>query len=210
VFTAVYERLARAAEPWEGPHRTELCADVGGLVLEIGAGTGASFRRYERARRVVAIEPEPNMRRRAAPRAEQALVPIVLLSAVAERLPFADETFDAVVCSLSLCSVADLGAAVAECRRVLRPGGSFRFYEHVRSERPRTARFQDALERPWGFFVGGCHPNRDVLGTLEAYGFRLRYRRFDPPAPGGRFMPHVLGEGELEPTTETLRTAGPT
>ncbi|CAN5281530.1 class I SAM-dependent methyltransferase [soil metagenome] len=197
VFAFLYERLARAAEPWEGQFREELCGPAAGLVLEIGAGTGANLRHYRFAARLVAAEPEPNMRRRARARLSEARVPVALVAAEAERLPFADRRFDTVVFSLTLCSVQDLRRAISECARVLRPGGSLRFYEHVRSDRAGIARWQDRMEGPWGFFAGGCHPNRDTPGALAAHGFEVRLRRFQPPVPGGSLMPHVIGEARL-------------
>jgi SAM-dependent methyltransferase len=197
-FARIYDPLlARPADKWEAPYREELCREAKGLVLEIGAGTGMNFRHYGSTNRVVAVEPEPHMLQRARDRARSAQIPITVLAAAAERLPFADETFDSVVCSLVLCSVADQQAAISECRRVLRSRGALRLYEHVRSTNPRTARWQDRLERPWGLVGGGCHPNRDTLGALAAEGFEVASRRFKPPVPGGGFLPHVIGEARL-------------
>lgn len=193
VFAFLYDRLAAPAQRWEARYREELCAGARGAVLELGAGTGLNFAHYRAARGVVAVEPEPHMLRRAARRAGEAPVPVSLVAAVAEALPFRDGTFDAVVCSLVLCSVRDLGRALGECRRVLAPGGELRLYEHVRSPRPLLARLQDALDRPWRWVAGGCHPNRDTVAALRAWGFEVEVRAFDPPVPGGCFLPHVLG-----------------
>jgi ubiquinone/menaquinone biosynthesis C-methylase UbiE len=194
VFASLYDRMARSAERFEGEYRDELCGDAEGLVLELGSGSGLNFTRYGRAKRVVGVEPEPNMLRRSIPRARQAPIPVSVVRAAAEVLPFPDATFDSAVTSLVLCSVTDQAKAISELRRVLKPGGVVRFYEHVRSERPRTAKWQDRLERPWGFFAGGCHPNRDTLSALRSAGFAVRFRAFDPPMLGGGFIPHVLGE----------------
>ena len=200
VFSRVYDPLlARPAERWEGRYRSELCGAARGLVLEIGAGTGMNFSHYSDVSRVVAIEPEPRMLEQAKRRAAVDPAPIVLLRASAERLPFPDGTFDTVVCSLVLCTVLDQGQAIRECRRVLKPDGSLRFYEHVRAKSDRAARWQDRLERPWGFFGGGCHPNRDTLGALVDEGFTVRFRSFEPPVPGGSFLPHVIGEARFRP-----------
>jgi SAM-dependent methyltransferase len=199
VFAFLYERLAAPAQRWEARYREELCGEARGLVLEVGAGTGLNFPHYREARRVVAVEPERHMLRGAARRARGARVPVALVAAPAEALPFRDGAFDAVVCSLVLCSVRDLGRAVAECRRVLREGGELRLYEHVRSARPLVRRLQDALERPWRWVAGGCHPNRDTVGTLLAEGFEVDVRVFDPPVPGGFLLPHVLGVARPRP-----------
>lgn len=104
-----------------------------GRVLEVGAGGGLMFTHYPRGvTAVVATEPEPYLRRRAELAARRAPAPVTVGDAVAERLPFADGEFDAVVFALVLCSVRDQAAALAEARRVLAPGGQVRFLEHVR------------------------------------------------------------------------------
>ncbi|MFN2589903.1 MAG: class I SAM-dependent methyltransferase [Actinomycetota bacterium] len=197
-FARFYERIAvKAEDAWEASIRDELCADLTGAVLEVGAGNGLNFAHYRRAGVVVACEPEPNMLRLAQPRADAAPVPVRLVRGSAEEVPFPDETFDAVVCSLMLCSVRDPAAAVAEIRRVLRPGGVIRLYEHVRSPNRRLARIQDLIERPWGWFGGGCHPNRDTVGELERGGFVVDVRPVRVPIPGSAVLPHVLGEGRI-------------
>jgi len=178
-----------------------VCGLAEGRVLEVGAGNGLNFALYERAKEVVAVEPEPNMRRRAGPRAGAAAVPVRMVDAGAVPLPFVDAAFDTVVCSLVLCTVPDLDAALAEIRRVLKPNGTLRFYEHVRSTDPSMARWQHRLRKPWGVVGAGRHPDRDTMGALTANGFTGRYRRFVPPMPGGRFLPHVVGEARTDALT---------
>jgi SAM-dependent methyltransferase len=111
---------------------------------------------------------------------------------VAEALPFAEGSFDTVVASLVLCSVGDPAGAAAEIRRVLAPGGELRFFEHVRADEPRLARQQDRLERPWGWFSAGCHPNRDTIATLHAAGFAVGWRSWTMPR-AWLAGPHVVG-----------------
>jgi SAM-dependent methyltransferase len=93
--------------------------------------------------------------------------------APAESLPFDDASFDTVVSTLVLCSVADVARTLAEVRRVLRPGGRFLFCEHVRAADERLAAWQDRLDRPWRALNGGCHPNRATVASIEAGPFRL-------------------------------------
>jgi ubiquinone/menaquinone biosynthesis C-methylase UbiE len=122
------------------------------------------------------------------------------VAGTAEALPAPDGAVDVVVASLVLCTVTDLDQALAETRRVLRPGGRLRFYEHVRAEDPRLARCQDRLQRPWGWLVGGCHPNRDTVAAINAAGLRLvQLDRFDLQAMPPLARPHVLGLAERGP-----------
>ena len=189
IFTRWYELLSRAEDPMIRRFRDETAGRARGRVLELGAGNGLNFSRY-RDVEVVALEPEEGMLRKARSRAAEAPVPVRLVRGVAERLPFADGTFDTVVLSLVMCSVPDPRSAAAEVRRVLAEGGEVRFFEHVRSPAPRAARRQDLVVPFYSRFSGGCHVNRDTLGTLRNAGFRVRYRRL---AYGPRHAPHVIG-----------------
>ena len=201
VFARVYGRVGHLMDAEIGDHRRRLLAGLTGRVLEVGAGTGLNFPHYPATvTEVLAIEPEPYLRRLALAAARQAPVPIRVVDGTAEALPAPDRTVDTVVASLVLCTVADLDQALAEVRRVLRPGGRLRFYEHVRAEDPRLARWQDRLERPWGWLVGGCHSNRDTVAAITAAGLRLvQLDRFDLRAMPPLARPHVLGVAERGP-----------
>jgi ubiquinone/menaquinone biosynthesis C-methylase UbiE len=201
VFARCYARVGHLMDAEIGDHRRRLLAGLAGRVLEVGAGNGLNFPHYPATvSEVVAVEPEPYLRRLALAAASQAPVPIRVVDGTAEALPAPDAGFDAVVASLVLCTVADPDRALAEARRVLRPGGRLRFYEHVRAEDPRLARWQDRLERPWGWLVGGCHPNRDTVAAITAAGLRvIQLDRFDLPAMPPPARPHVLGVAERGP-----------
>jgi ubiquinone/menaquinone biosynthesis C-methylase UbiE len=123
--------------------------------------------------RAVAVEPYREPLERARRRAPG--IPLVL--ARAEELPFRDGTFDTVITGLVLCSVDDPARALAEIRRVLRPGGALRALEHVRDERGWAAAVQDALQPSWTRFTGGCRPNRDTERAISDAGFRVEERR---------------------------------
>jgi ubiquinone/menaquinone biosynthesis C-methylase UbiE len=198
LFARVYGRVGQLMDAEIGDHRRRLLAGLAGRVLEVGAGNGLNFPHYPASvTEVLAIEPEPYLRRLALAAARQALVPIRVVDGTAEALPAHDATVDAVVASLVLCTVTDLNQALAEARRVLHPGGTLRFYEHVRAEDPRLARWQDRLERPWGWLVGGCHPNRDTVAAVTAAGLRVvQLERFDLQAMPPLARPHVLGVAE--------------
>ena len=140
-----------------------------GRVLELGVGTGLNLSHYVGASKVVAIDPDPNMLERARPRALDAPCPVQLVEAGAEALPFGDHEFDSVVVTLTLCTVPDPAAAVTESHRVLKPGGRLIFLEHVRSEKPWSARVQDAVTPAWKHVSGGCHWNRATVETIERH-----------------------------------------
>jgi ubiquinone/menaquinone biosynthesis C-methylase UbiE len=148
-------------------HRRALLARADGAVLELGAGTGLNLPHYPTGVELVLTEPEPAMRnvleRRVARSGRSARV----LAAPAERLPFPDETFDTVVSTMVLCTVQDVEAAIAEARRVLKPGGRLLFVEHVRAQSRRLARLQDRLAAPWAAFAQGCRCNRSTEALLE-------------------------------------------
>ena len=198
VFARCYARVGHLMDAEIGDHRRRLLAGLHGRVLEVGAGNGLNFPHYPATvTEVLAIEPEPYLRRLAMAAASQAPAPIRVADGTAEALPADDATFDGVVASLVLCTVTDPDQALAEVRRVLRPGGTLRFYEHVRATDPRLARWQDQLERPWGWLVGGCHPNRDTVAAITAAGLRLvQLDRFDLQAMPPLARPHVLGVAE--------------
>jgi SAM-dependent methyltransferase len=195
LFAAGYDWLFDRVDPLGGAdHRRRLVEQAVGEVLEIGAGTGRNLPLYRNATRVVALEPGPGMRARASQATQEAQVAVDIVDGTAEHLPFPEAAFDTVVASLVLCTVPDLSQTLAEARRVLRPGGTLRFYQHVRSDDPRLARWQDRLERPWGWLAGGCHPNRDVVAAIVAAGFRLlELERFDFQIMPPLVRPHILG-----------------
>lgn len=152
--------------------RRRLLPEARGRVLEIGCGTGANLPFYTDAERVVAIEPDPHMLRRARRKAARAAVPVELLRGSAEDLPFADASFDTVVATWVLCTIPHPERAAREMRRVLHPDGALLFAEHTRAAGPRAAGLQHALNPAWARIAGGCHLDRDALGILAAAGFR--------------------------------------
>jgi SAM-dependent methyltransferase len=195
VFAVVYGIVGRIDERvGMAGRRRDLLAQAHGRVIEIGAGTGLNFRHFPPAvSKVEAIEPDRYMRKRARRAAGVAPVPVTVVDAVAEALPFEDASFDAAVATLVLCSVRDLDMALHEIRRVLKPGGRLLFFEHVRGG-PRLARWQDRLDRPWGWFVGGCHPNLDTVRAIREAGFDLEHvEEFDFNRVLVLVRPHVSG-----------------
>ena len=193
--------LSRGAEhSGAAEHRDELLAGLRGRVLELGAGNGLNFRHYPAAvTEVLAVEPEPYLRRRAEEAAREGRVPVTVVAGLADELPAGDGEFDAAVASLVLCTVPDQARALAELRRVLRPGGELRFYEHVVAHDNRGAAVQRRLDGLgiWPRLGAGCHLARDTATAIEAAGFEIeRCRRFRF-GPGPFVIPHVLGMARL-------------
>jgi ubiquinone/menaquinone biosynthesis C-methylase UbiE len=153
--------------------RHALVAQARGRVLEIGAGTGLNVPHYPPGLELVLTEPDEAMAARLRWRVAALGRPATVVIAGAEALPFPDDSFDTVVSTLVLCTVPDQAAALAEIQRVLTPGGRLLFLEHVRSDSPRWARWQDRLNGPWRAFADGCNCNRSTLQALADSPLRL-------------------------------------
>lgn len=180
--------------------RAEIVPCARGDVLELGAGTGGNFPYYSpEVKTLTAIEPDPFMLRKARRRVDAAPCPVTLEESPAETLPYGDARFDTVVATFVLCSVADPRAALEEARRVLRPGGTLLFAEHVAHEARTLGRAaQTALDRPWSWLAGGCHLNRDTLALIRAAGFEDIKARYHGE-PHRTLTPMVRGEARNPP-----------
>jgi ubiquinone/menaquinone biosynthesis C-methylase UbiE len=173
-FALTYDRqLAKVEQAGLGELRQKLLADASGRVLEVGGGTGANLSFYgPDVESLTITEPEPSMLRRLERRVREQSPDTKVLRAPAEDLPFEDNTFDVAVSTLVLCGVDDQARALGELRRVLRPGGRLIFIEHVRSDEPGLARWQDRLN---GLIrlVACCDCNRRTLASITAEGFEV-------------------------------------
>jgi ubiquinone/menaquinone biosynthesis C-methylase UbiE len=187
IFAAGYDRFMAGSErAGLARLREDLLTRAAGRVAEIGGGTGANLRFYpEAVAELVVSEPEEPMARRLERRLAAYRIPARVVRAPAEQLPFDSGSFDCVVSTLVLCTVAEPARALAEVQRVLKPGGHLLFIEHVRSGDPGLARWQDRLRRPWAWFGCGCQCNRSTVESIRAAGFALGEVRHEtlPKAP---------------------------
>ncbi|MBD0421417.1 class I SAM-dependent methyltransferase [Streptomyces sp. NPDC052309] len=209
VFARYYARVSVAAETRMGMGRVRgrLLAGLSGRVIEIGAGNGLNFAHYPgTVSEVVAIEPERVLRKLAVEAALRAEVPVDVVPGAAEALPVKSEAFDGAVVSLVLCSVRDVQRSLGELRRVLRPGGEVRFFEHGRGGGRLMTLTQRTLDRTvWPRVTGGCHVSRDPVAALRAAGFELGpYRRVRMPETGPTLPTSycVLGTAWRPPGTD--------
>jgi ubiquinone/menaquinone biosynthesis C-methylase UbiE len=168
------------------------------LMMERGVAGHRNFAHYPTAvSEVIAVEPEGHLRRIAQDNAAHTTVPIEVVDGLAARLPAEDQSVDVVVASPVLCTVPDLGAALAEMFRVLKSGGQLRFFEHVRADTSARRRIQRLLGATvWPALVGGCHVGRDTAEAIEQAGFvierlnRLGFTETSMPFP---ICPQILG-----------------
>ncbi len=198
IFARVYCRLSSSTREQEAPYRQELLDGLSGSVIEVGAGQGENFPHYPATvDRVLAVEPEPYLRKKAIEAARGASMEIEVVEEVAEKLPADSGTFDAGVACFVLCTVADQAAALAEVRRVIRPGGELRFLEHVIAKGRGFARAQRVADRTfWPLVAGGCHCARDTGTAIEQAGFEVKRSRQFPLRPSVvevLVTPHILG-----------------
>ncbi|MFN3596175.1 MAG: class I SAM-dependent methyltransferase [Rubricoccaceae bacterium] len=192
-FAHLLASAASADRRLYGPRKVALLGALRGTVVELGAGAGPNAVYLAPGTRWVAVEPNVHFHGRLRQAARQHGLTLTLSAAVAERLPLADASADAVVSTLVLCSVDDVPAALAEVRRVLRPGGRFVFIEHVAAPRGTMLRAAQRLLRgPWSVLADGCRPDQDTLGAIRAAGFAdVQAEAFSVPL--GLVRPHVAG-----------------
>jgi ubiquinone/menaquinone biosynthesis C-methylase UbiE len=199
-FAAVYDRGLKATEEAGlREMRRETLAAASGRTIDLGAGTGVNLELFpEAVGELVMAEPDPHMIKQLRAKLADSSVDATAIETPAEKLPFADDSFDTAVFTLVLCTVPDPAAALAEAARVLKPGGKLLFVEHVRSEEAGLARWQDRLEKPWRFLADGCHCNRDTVSLIEAGPFTLnRVEQDELPKSPPIVKPLARGEATL-------------
>jgi ubiquinone/menaquinone biosynthesis C-methylase UbiE len=194
LFAAMYDTVGKGSEEaGMREERRQLLAAAQGATIELGAGTGLNLEHYpEAVARLVLTEPDRHMRVRLCRRVEALSATAEVIDASAEQLPFADATFDTAVVTLVLCSVPDQRAALEEVARVLKPNGRLLFLEHVRSDDPKVAKWQDRI-RPICNLVG-CNPNRETLAAIEASALAIESVRHSEVPKAPKFeRPMIVG-----------------
>jgi ubiquinone/menaquinone biosynthesis C-methylase UbiE len=186
--------VACAAGPAVGPLRARVCADLSGDVVELGFGSGLNVPHYPATvTKVAAVEPSDLAWKLAADRVAASPVPVERAGLDGQALPFADDSFDCALSTWTMCTIPDLDAALAELRRVLRPGGTVHFVEHGLAPDASVARWQRRLEPLQKRLAGGCHLTRQIPPSIERAGFTVqRLDTFYEEA-----VPKVLGADSL-------------
>jgi ubiquinone/menaquinone biosynthesis C-methylase UbiE len=180
------------------PFRERVAGGAEGRVLDLGIGPGLNLPFYSgRATQILGIDPSPRLLARAGARSGTAAVPVTLVEGSAEQIPLAGASVDTVVMTWVACSIPDVERALAEVRRVLRPGGRLLFVEHGRAPQAGVARWQDRLTPLWRRVMGGCHLNRKIDDLIATAGFRVD-RLECGYIPGPRIMT-FLYEGAATP-----------
>ena len=198
LFAAWYDLLNSGVEGRVVPYRKRTAGCAWGDVLEIGGGTGANLPYFPDDARITFIEPDSHMIRRLRRHISRQQKEAAIVRQVGENLPFADASFDTVVTTLVLCMVHDPDAVTREIRRVLRPGGSFLFYEHVASPRRRGRWWQDRLNPAWKCLTTGCNLNRDLTASIKGAGFSdVELEAFDLSVRLPVTIPNIVGTARV-------------
>ena len=155
--------------------RAQIVPQAEGRVLEIGIGSGLNLSFYDPAKVsvIVGVDPSAAMQKLAQQRAAQISIPVEMIALELGQIQAADASFDSIVCTFTLCTIPDAGAALQEMRRVLKPGGKLLFSEHGLAPDLPVVRWQHRLTPLWKPFSGGCHLNRDIPALIRAGGFRI-------------------------------------
>jgi ubiquinone/menaquinone biosynthesis C-methylase UbiE len=153
--------------------RRDLLKSATGKVLEIGSGTGVNFPLYRNADHVIAIEPSQHMIDQSQSKRQLAVVPIEMVNASAEKLPFEDHTFDTVVATLVFCTIPNVDESINELKRVCKPNGKILLFEHVKMENTVLSSMQEGLTPLWKKICDGCCLNRETLQAFTSQGLKI-------------------------------------
>jgi ubiquinone/menaquinone biosynthesis C-methylase UbiE len=156
------------------PFRQRVIGAAEGRVLEIGVGTGMNLPFYrQEVTEVLALEPAQKLVAMAKSASRQLTMPVSFIEASAEAIPLDAHSADTIVTTWTLCTISHAATALAEMRRVLRPGGKLLFVEHGLAPDAGVRRWQERLTPAWRCMCGGCHLNRPIDSLIEGAGFRI-------------------------------------
>lgn len=211
-FAALWDRSTKNENSRQREGRREVVSGSKGRVLELGFGVGTNWQYLPEGVDYQGIEPSAHMLKRARRHAADESREVALHQAPAESLPFPDASFDTVLVTLTLCSVADLARSLSEARRVLRVGGELRFWEHVRPSGHLSGRAFDLFNPVWRLSGEGCNLNRRSAEAIAQAGFEIRtIRRFRhrglPTVLGVAVKPEADAPAERQPPVEVSAKA---
>jgi ubiquinone/menaquinone biosynthesis C-methylase UbiE len=174
------------SKPVFSQYRKELLGQASQTVLEIGFGSGLNLAHYpaDKVTKIVTIDPSPGRNKLAQKWVKASAIPVEQHFGSAEQLPFGDNQFDTIVSTWTLCSIPNLEQALAEIKRVLKPGGSFLFLEHGLNPDPHVQKWQGWLDNLHYHLPGGCHLNRDITTYIKSYLQIIALKQFAEPALG--------------------------
>jgi ubiquinone/menaquinone biosynthesis C-methylase UbiE len=155
--------------------REKIVPRASGDVLELGIGSGLNLPHYDRkkVRRIWGLDPSEGMRKLAARRASESGLDVELIGLDDDAIPLDDHSVDSVLVTFTLCTIPDVGAALEEVRRVMKPGGRLYYCEHGQAPDENVQRWQRRLNGPWQRISGGCNMDRDIPSLLTGAGFTI-------------------------------------
>ena len=195
LFAQFYDLLNSCVEHKVIPYRMQTASQCVGNTLEIGAGTGANIPFFKNVTSLSLVEPDKHMRSKLINKFSSYMNSITLIDNVGEHLEVDNNSFDCVCTTLTLCMVKNPQQVIAEIYRVLKPGGTFYFYEHVVSKTRAGEQFQNKLNPFWEFVTTGCNLNRDIVNWLKPEPFTdVGVKEFNLKFPLGISIPNIVGE----------------
>lgn len=204
MIAGLHQPIMRQYERYIADRKKSLFANLPETILEIGPGVGSNLSYLPTGANWIGCEPNRHMHAQLLAKADSlSLGSVKILSDSAEALPVDDDSVDAVICTLVLCSVTNVRQSLAEIVRVLKPGGRFFFIEHVAAPpRTWTSRLQSIMHYPWRLAADGCHTNRETSKLIAAGGFAKEHEEhFSVPSPmlPPFLAPHISGWAQKEP-----------
>jgi ubiquinone/menaquinone biosynthesis C-methylase UbiE len=180
------------------PYRVRTISAANGRILEVGIGSGLNLPLYGKsAGEIIGLDPSAKLLAMASEAGIRSAIPLKLIEGSAESIPLDDRSIDTVVTTWTMCSVPGIDQALAEIRRVLKPGGRLLFVEHGRAPEARVRWWQDHLNPVWKRVSGGCHLNRAIATLVADAGFDVE-RLENSYMPGPKPMTYMY-EGSARP-----------